>query len=483
MAITLRGIGSPSPGSTTCVTDWVAGAVGDAIIALLGNKPFGSTPVGPDGTWSQLSTGTSGSVASAASTGSVRATCLLKTATAAGTGTATHTDTGANVTNGKAARYGFDSGLFTAVGVTLADTDESLVTVSATGTVAAGSIAAGDAISIAVVIKDDAPVHTSQSLTVAGCTLSAISWQSKTTTLTGDDLGMYIGTCTVTAGSSTGSVTYGATSGTAGASATAVSVVRVREIVPPNAPTGFIASDDQSTGVNTSWTAPASGTTPDDYTVYRQIVPSINGTFDTDISGWTPGQAGTVAWEAADQAIRMTYSGGSPEAASPAFAATPGARYKVVCDIKRVAGVDRAVRSKINYYDSAGALITAQAFAIVTSSASYQTMGGTWSTPAPANAVTAKAIANSFQAAAGDAFVVDNMVVTEQATFTGIATTSYSDTTAIAGTTYTYWALGTSQGFEGAASNTDPGLRTTGSSRPPPIRMVTRPARIRAAFY
>lgn len=137
---------------------------------------------------------------------------------------------------GRGLRFGFTSGLFSAIGTTLTDTDETVATVSATGSVAAGDIAAGDTLALAVVIKSDLITHTSQSVTVAGCTLSAVTWEPVSTTTQGNDAEMYSGTCTVTAGSSTGTVTYSASSGV-GAGATAVSVVRLRESAAvPKAP-------------------------------------------------------------------------------------------------------------------------------------------------------------------------------------------------------------------------------------------------------
>jgi len=112
-------------------------------------------------------------------------------------------------------------------GTTLSDTDETGTGVSATGS--SIPIGASDFLVLWVSIKDDVPNHTSQVLSVPGCTLGAITWQTKDSTGLGSDGGGYYGHCAVTAGSSSGAPTYTATSSVSGASSTAVAVVRLRE--------------------------------------------------------------------------------------------------------------------------------------------------------------------------------------------------------------------------------------------------------------
>lgn len=483
MAITNRGTDVAASGTTAATATWLAGAVGDVIIASVGHKPYSSTATAPDGTWTELATITSGSVANGAGTGSTRAAAWVKTATDAGTGSATFSVTSGSPTVGRCTRIGATSGVMATLAVGLADTDESLLSVSATGSVAAGGIASGDYLVIQVMIKDDALAHTSQALAVAGCTLGAITWASKAAPTAGNDGAQYVGVCSVTAGSSTGSVTYTATSNTAGSSAAAVTVARVRELT---APTAFAATDNLTTGVDTSWTQPSSGA-PTSYTVKRQYaIPALNGTFDSSITGWANvGGEGTLAWEAADQALRMTATGGAIRALSPAFAVTPGQFFRVSADIKRVAGTDRQVGVGVEYYDSGGAMVSGWSFGVITSTASYQSTGGSLSGAVPAGAVTAKAYARAISTVAADAFVVDNVVVTtDEVTFTGIAGTSYSDTTAVAGVTYIYFATAVTSGSESPASNTDTGTRLSGTSTSPrPVLLVTRQARIRSNLY
>lgn len=273
MALTNRGTDVANSGTTSASPTWVAGSVGDVIVANITCKPYTSTPTGPDGTWTQQGTATSGTVANAVSSGSTRATAFTNTATATGTGSAAFSVTSGSPTIGRCTRVGADSGAMAILTAGLADTDESLLSVSATGSVASGDLTTNDLLIIQVALKDNAITHTTQSLSVAGCTLNTITWASVATTTSGNDGAQYIGVVTVASGSSTGSVTYAATSNTAGASAAAVTVTRIREVLAT--PTGLAASGVSSSQVDVSWNSVTSAT---GYVLER----SPNGT-----TGWT----------------------------------------------------------------------------------------------------------------------------------------------------------------------------------------------------
>ena len=232
MAISDRGWGAADTGTTAADAAWLgSGATTDVLIAVVGCKPYSSTPTDPDSTWTQATTGTSGSVANGPNTGSVRSTAFYKTAPGTGTGTATFSVTSGSPTMARCSRLGFDTGSYSIFAVTLEDQDESLTTVStSTGSVASGDIASGDELVLMFSAKDDILDHSVQVLTIAGCTLSTIAWEAKNTTTSGNDGMMQVGRCAVTAGTSTGVINYTATSDMSGASATALVVVRAREM-------------------------------------------------------------------------------------------------------------------------------------------------------------------------------------------------------------------------------------------------------------
>lgn len=228
MAVSLRGAGTSSSGTTSATPDWVAGAVGDPIVALIGHKPYSSSADPADVAFSQVIAATSGTVANGNGVGSTRATGLVKTADSAGTGSATFNVTSGSPVLGKTFRFATDTGAYSTSGLALQDTNNAVTTVSATGTATAGQFAAGDMVAICVALSDDAITNTSQSLSIPGCTVGTITWLSLATT-TGNDANVYWGTCSITAGSSTAStVTYSASSGIGVSSAAAV-LVRIRE--------------------------------------------------------------------------------------------------------------------------------------------------------------------------------------------------------------------------------------------------------------
>lgn len=237
MALTIVGNGVFGLGTTSVVAAYVAGNVGDLEFVGITNKPFSSTPTDDGSGFTQEATITSGSVANGNGTGSVRSTAFTKVLSTTSSGSNTFSVASGSPTLAQTYRVRADSGLMSTLGVGLADTDESLLTVSATGTVASGGIVAGDLLLIVVGVKDEAIGHASKALTVAGCTLGTVTWLAELDSTDGNDGSQWLGSVAVTAGSSTGALTYSATSSVAGGSATAVSIVRVRESAAiPKAP-------------------------------------------------------------------------------------------------------------------------------------------------------------------------------------------------------------------------------------------------------
>lgn len=111
-------------------------------------------------------------------------------------------------------------------------------------------IKSGDIVVISATICDDAPTHTSQSLSIPGCTVGTVTWLSKISTTSGSDGGMYIGYASITAGTATGIATYTATSSVSGKSGTAVSLSVIRAIPPANIDT---ISDDFTVEDDVTW--------------------------------------------------------------------------------------------------------------------------------------------------------------------------------------------------------------------------------------
>lgn len=226
-------IAAQGTGTTTAAAAYNAGLAKDEICAFVVEKPFSA--VDPSsGAYSVLATITDGSVASGDGVGSVKLTAMRRNPPAPTTGsTNTITVGGGDTAQARTVRVTTDQAAFTNVNAYgLADTDTSGTAVSATGTIPAGAIAAGDYLVVAAAYGDDAPNHSAQTLTVAGCTLSLVTAWTKAQTTTGNDLASYIATYSVTAGSSTGAATYAATSNVSGAASSAVQVVRYRDTAP-----------------------------------------------------------------------------------------------------------------------------------------------------------------------------------------------------------------------------------------------------------
>lgn len=281
MAISFVNNGTFGSGTTSCLSNYPAGAASDVILTLIGNKPFSSTPSVSG--YTSLGTITSGSVANAVSSGSVRATAGQRNTvtTAAGSDTVSVTSGSPTMAIGLRFATSISGAAWSVSGIGLADTDETLLTVSATGTFATDQLRSGDVLVISVVLKDDAITHSTQLITIAGITHGAITWLAQQTTTSGNDGSMYIGYCAITAGSSTGSATYSATSSVTGASAAAVNLVRLREITPT--PTGLAANEVSSSEIDLTWDTVTGATS---YTLER----SPDGS-----TGWSTVYTGSTA--------------------------------------------------------------------------------------------------------------------------------------------------------------------------------------------
>lgn len=205
-------------------------AAGNIYIAHAGGKPFGSVPTS---TYARLGSGTSGSVANGNGTGSVIASAWRHDVMGSESGNITFSIASGSPTMGRMQQFSKSSSMAWGVASTyLADTSETGTGVDTSGSGSDVGFTTGDFISIGVFIKDDVPTHTSQSFTIPGCTLSSVTWETVSTTTSGNDGAFYLGRCSVSSGTSSGPPRYQATSSVSGASSVAVSVVRLREVTP-----------------------------------------------------------------------------------------------------------------------------------------------------------------------------------------------------------------------------------------------------------
>lgn len=229
MTISYVGAGVFGSGTTTTVSAYPAGAAGDVILALTGNKPFDSTPTTTAG-YTQLTTIATGTTAVSDGGGSTRATAFSRDVTTTAAGSDTFDVVAGNPGMSQGVRFAKTLATWDVSALSLVDTDATATAVSATGTATSGQITSGDWIVVSAIINDNTPNHTTQTVTVAGCTVGTVTWLTKSAATAGFDGGQYVGYASITAGSSTGTVTYAGTSSVSGGSATAVSVVRLREV-------------------------------------------------------------------------------------------------------------------------------------------------------------------------------------------------------------------------------------------------------------
>jgi hypothetical protein len=281
VAISYVGAGTFDSGTTSCLCNFLSGAATDLILALLGNKPYSSSPTVSG--YTGLGGVTSGSVANGNGTGSTRATAGVRQTVPTSAGSDTVSVTSGSPTMAIGLRFALGAGASWDVqGFGLTDTDETLVTVTASATIASNAIQNNDWLVISVVLKDDAITHSTQLLTIAGVTHGSITWLAKQSTTSGNDGAMYIGYCQVTGGASNGGTgTYSATSNTSGASAAAVNLIRLREVT--STPTGLAASSISESRIDVSWNSVSGATS---YTLER----SLDGS-----TGWSTVYSGSTA--------------------------------------------------------------------------------------------------------------------------------------------------------------------------------------------
>lgn len=225
-------------GTTSVVYTYPAAVdANDMLVVVSCNKGFAVDPTSAD--FVAQASATSGSVASGPGVGSTRGKAFTRVADGSEDGgTTTFTYTGANTAIARMNRWHI-TGLpqvWSIATTSLADTTETGTTVSASGS--AIDIRAGDALVFGETFQsaNSSDEDTGPTLTVPGCTLSALLPAGVSRTTNGDDCGVFLARCTVTAGASNGSpITYTATAGFSGRSARAIALVRLREPTPADA--------------------------------------------------------------------------------------------------------------------------------------------------------------------------------------------------------------------------------------------------------
>lgn len=238
MAIVFDNWGTAASAASSGFINYMATVnANDQIVVPWCAKNFNITSVTITGAWlNDITSGTSGSVASSADAGSTLATVSRHIAAGTEGGTpATYAAIGGtqSVVLGRMGRFHIDPGNTwdTPTGKTARDIVETGTTVSATSSGGTVSLRPGDFLVIGVTLQSDTLTHTSQTFAASGVTVSAVSWQAPDGTAVGNDAGIYVGFCNVTSGTTASTdFTYTATASVSGKSATAVTVLRLREI-------------------------------------------------------------------------------------------------------------------------------------------------------------------------------------------------------------------------------------------------------------
>lgn len=222
-------IGTGVTGATTLNVPYPAHATGQLLIAGFCGKPFNSQPtaVGP---FTDVAAGVASGATTVASAGSVYVDVwkyiAVDNSKVGANESVTLGSTDSHL--GRMVSFQKAAGTWDTVSNNATDVSgDTAVSCSFSG-FTGGVIAAGDFLHILVGVPDDTATHTSQALSVPGCTLGAIDWGAKTQTSTGNDTGMYVGVVEVLSGSCSGSPVYTATLSTA--LETAVILTRVRAI-------------------------------------------------------------------------------------------------------------------------------------------------------------------------------------------------------------------------------------------------------------
>lgn len=243
MAISYVGTGALAAGTTSVASAHLAGASTDIILAAVSNKPYSSTPTATG--YTQLVSGTNGTTANGASSGSVRATVLRKDTTPTASGSDTVSVTSGSPTLAGGVRYATSTGAAWDVATTTAaDTDLTGTAFSATA-VSDPGCTAGDVIVVVVAANDDTMSENSIAvLSIPGCTVSVLSNGTSLATTTGNDGYIRHRSLLVDSGTSTGAMTFSYTALNSGQSAGAVAIVRLRETTPASLPPRNIRSSN-----------------------------------------------------------------------------------------------------------------------------------------------------------------------------------------------------------------------------------------------
>jgi hypothetical protein len=253
VAVTFQSWAALAAGTTSAAPAYPGSlAAEDLVLAFIGSKNTTTTPLTTPAQptdWLKRISAVSGTTATtAADNGSVRMTAFSREATAGLSGTVTFSVTNGSPTMGRMARLTKAGGTFWDIDSRqLADTTVTTtpVVASAPGTARVMDVTSGDVLVFAVALKSDTHTHTrtGDGITVAGCTLGSFTWETVDTTNSGNDGAMYVGRCSVTAGTASGNPVYTATASSSGNSDTAVTVIRCREIATLPGSTGPLIFD------------------------------------------------------------------------------------------------------------------------------------------------------------------------------------------------------------------------------------------------
>lgn len=438
----------------------------DGQVMFVSTKPFNASCATPSG-WTYLADAVSGAVAGGNASGSTRVYAFWRTGSTAAT---TLTVTSGNATSVHCLRVSKDAanGWITPVAVSGVDgTVDTAVSIT-TGSLAT---AAGDLLAYGISSDDDVQTVTSPSYTQTGATLGTATARSTQGATTGNDVGLVSVTH--------GPVTTGATAALvlaftqASASDNAGIAVRLREIVPPNAPTSLTATGDADS-VLVDWDAPASGTAPTSYNVYRREPNGLTGddsTFTTSAGSWAAnGGSVTVSWNGTALAGRSTTGSAvtnfgvvSGWIALPAGATT----IEGSIDAKWVTGTAKALTAYIQFSTNASSVSSVVTGNSATpGTGAYSTITVSAAVPGGQSYYRLR-LTGAATGAIGDVFDFDNASAYSAALVgsPSAPTTQYDDTSATAGITYTYWARSVANGLESTDSNTDTGeLSASGTS-------------------
>lgn len=241
MTITLEGFAAAANGLASATPSYPASlADNDLVLLHMCSKPSGNPPA-----FGNTTTGVSmmpqatilgGSGSSGNGSGAMNCTSAARIADGTMPATETVTVTSGSPILAMMSRWSCAAGkqwqMSNSVAVA-ADTTVTLTDVQANSN--AVHLQTGDVVVVTVALTDDVINHTGQAVTVltGGATISAITWQTKVSTTTGNDAAMYVGHFTVTGGTA-GFCTlrYAATSSASGNSGCAVTFQRLREQDP-----------------------------------------------------------------------------------------------------------------------------------------------------------------------------------------------------------------------------------------------------------